>query len=51
METEYKGYIIAKYRNARNGVRFSVEKNGKEILIDQTRKWMCKEYIDGRVRG
>lgn len=50
METKYKGYIIAKYRNTKNGIRWSVEKDGIELMFDQTRKWMCIEYIDSKTR-
>tara|TARA_R110002124_G_C8724082_1_gene495979 strand:+ start:73 stop:225 length:153 start_codon:yes stop_codon:yes gene_type:complete len=50
MEIQYKGYTIAKYLNANNGVRWSVEKNGEELIVDQTRKWMCVAYINSETR-
>jgi len=51
MATQYKGYTIAKYLNANNGVRWSVEKDGEELMIDQTKKYLCTRYIDSLTRG
>ena len=49
--TNYKGYTIAKYLNAKNGVRWSVEdKQGNELIFNQTRKHLCTRYIDSLVR-
>ena len=50
MTTQYKGYTIAKYLNANNGVRWSVEKNGEELIFDQTKKYLCVAYIDSLTR-
>ena len=51
METSYKGYVVIKYTNANNGVRWSVETIvGTELLFDQTRKYLCTRYIDSLVR-
>lgn len=50
METQYKGYTIAKYLNANNGTRWSVEKDGEELIIDQTRKYLCERYIDSLMK-
>lgn len=49
METEYKGYIIFKYENAKGGKRWGVEKDGIEILADQTRKYLCIRKINDLV--
>ena len=50
METQYKGYTIAKYLNANNGVRWSVEKDGEELMFDQTKKYLCTRYVDSLTR-
>ena len=43
----YKGYTIAKYRNARNGIRWCVENDkGVELIFDQTKKGLCLLYVD-----
>jgi len=48
----YKGYTISKYINANNGVRWSIEDSqGKELIFDQTKKYLCVSYIDSLVRG
>ena len=46
----YKEYIIFKYENARGGIRWGVELNNKELIYDQTRKYMCVAYIESLVR-
>tara|TARA_R110000850_G_scaffold156705_1_gene280919 strand:- start:1157 stop:1312 length:156 start_codon:yes stop_codon:yes gene_type:complete len=51
MEIQYKGYTIAKYLNANNGIRWSVEKDGKELIFDQTKKYLCIRYVDSLLRG
>jgi hypothetical protein len=44
---EYKGYVIFKYENEKRGIRWGVEtKDGKELIFDQTRKYLCERYID-----
>ena len=48
----YKGYTIAKYINAKNGIRWCVEdEQGNELIFDQTKKYLCTRYIDSLVRG
>lgn len=50
--TNYKGYTIAKYINAKNGIRWCVEdEQGNELIFDQTKKYLCTRYIDSLVRG
>ena len=46
MNAEYKGYTIFKYENAKGGQRWGVEKDGVELLLDQTKKYLCERYID-----
>lgn len=47
-EFVYRGYLIFKYLNANNGVRWGVEFEGNEIMIDQTKKYLCVRYIDSQ---
>ena len=50
--SKYKGYVISKYRNARNGGRWSVENSeGTELIFDQTKKFLCILYVDSITRG
>ena len=50
--TVYKGYIVAKYETANGGIRWLVEdQQGNELLIDQTRKFLCIRYIDSMLKA
>ena len=49
-ESEYKGCVIAKYENAKGFTRWSVEKDGEELLFDFTQQTSCISYIDNFVK-
>jgi len=42
----YKGYVLGKYEGARGGVRWMVEKDGKDVAGDFTRLWSAVDYCD-----
>ena len=46
----YKGYVLGRYQNANNGIRWNVELNGKEIAYDFTRLMNAQNYIDSHLR-
>lgn len=45
-EYEYKGYIIARYENARGGTRWSIEREGCELKFDLSARWVAVDQID-----
>ena len=42
----YKGCLILKYESARGGVRWMVEKDGKDLAGDFTKLMNAQNYID-----
>ena len=42
----YKGCILGKYESAKGGVRWMVEKDGREVIVDYRSLMAVKDYVD-----